>query len=399
MANTSFLGATACLLFGLAQVVASQATEVPTGGVPRAVTIVATPQQLKDAVLRGDEHIELREHLDMSLVEPVDFRILGILPDTVKSIRGNCTAPMPSAESLGLSGAPLLPAAESTCLVATDKDLLYAWHGSVWLDRLYMRLTRTERTDLPVLLHVHRSPAGALWATRCVLQGDGQGLCRALYADAAAFLADSTIADMGREEASLIVRSRDSSVSLHNCTFRAASPPPPPAPPEQHAPPIQAQVASAVRLEHVTFEGFGSIYPLLDSQGTSAFFGDVPMHVWNERQEEGRVTHSLEDHEAAGGRHFMSADDVWLRDVQSVLPTLPRRAAPAADMLSTLRSSLQSLQKTLAPAVERLLLQKLPGSELGKAVQAALYASALLLLSAAAFVCWRSVPPRKSKQS
>lgn len=104
------------------------------------------------------------------------------------NLQGNCSSALPSMDALGLSGAPLLPAAAHTCLVATDKDLLYAWHGSVWLDRLYMRLKRTARTDLPLLLHVNRGPAGALWATRSVFQGDGRGSCRALYADASALL-------------------------------------------------------------------------------------------------------------------------------------------------------------------------------------------------------------------
>lgn len=51
------------------------------------VTVVQTAQQLKDAVVRGDAHIEIQAHLDLSTIEPVDFRMLGVLPDTVKSIQ------------------------------------------------------------------------------------------------------------------------------------------------------------------------------------------------------------------------------------------------------------------------------------------------------------------------
>lgn len=61
-----------------------------------AVTVVTTAQQFKSAVVRGDEHIELQAHLDMSTVDPVDFRILGILPETVKSIRVRTRTHLPA---------------------------------------------------------------------------------------------------------------------------------------------------------------------------------------------------------------------------------------------------------------------------------------------------------------
>lgn len=62
------------------------AMQAEVGAAPAAVTVVKTAQQLKDAVVRGDAYVEIQDHLDLSTVDPVDFRILGIPPKTVKSI-------------------------------------------------------------------------------------------------------------------------------------------------------------------------------------------------------------------------------------------------------------------------------------------------------------------------
>jgi hypothetical protein len=57
------------------------------------VTAVSTPQQLLDAKIRGDAHIEIRQHLDLTTVSYLDAseigvpKLLGYLPDSVKSIR------------------------------------------------------------------------------------------------------------------------------------------------------------------------------------------------------------------------------------------------------------------------------------------------------------------------
>lgn len=110
-----------------------------------------------------------------------------VLATHTHGLQGNC-GPLPSMEAFNLTGAPLLPAAAPSCLIATDKDLLYAWEGSLWLSNLYVRLKRTPRTDLPIMLHVNRGPAGELWVTDCTFQGDGEDSCRALYSDSSAFL-------------------------------------------------------------------------------------------------------------------------------------------------------------------------------------------------------------------
>jgi hypothetical protein len=53
------------------------------------VTAVSTPQQLLDAASRGDAHIEIRQHLDLTTATPLEPvpRILGGLPSSVQSIR------------------------------------------------------------------------------------------------------------------------------------------------------------------------------------------------------------------------------------------------------------------------------------------------------------------------
>lgn len=121
---------------------------------------------------------------------------------------------------------------------------------------------------------------------------------------------------MSREEASVIVRAGRNTVSLRNCTFIAAAPPATPPPPEPHAPPVQAQVASAALLESVTFSGYGHIYLLLDTQGTSHFFSDEPRLVWDEETAQQRSAGTVE---AGAARYdFLSADDEWLLALQEV---------------------------------------------------------------------------------
>lgn len=58
-----------------------------------SVTLVHTPMQLQEAVKRGDEHIEIREHLDLSRTPPLTDFFLGPLPPSVKSIRVGCSDP------------------------------------------------------------------------------------------------------------------------------------------------------------------------------------------------------------------------------------------------------------------------------------------------------------------
>lgn len=56
------------------------------------VTAVTSPEQLLAAVKRGDEHIEIQAHLDLTSIPPLDNSgaypiILGFVEKSVKSIR------------------------------------------------------------------------------------------------------------------------------------------------------------------------------------------------------------------------------------------------------------------------------------------------------------------------
>lgn len=67
------------------------------------VTVVTTAQQLQEAIAAGKEHIEIRQHLDLTTLHIVesdgktpideDDAILGAVPPSVKSIRVSNPAP------------------------------------------------------------------------------------------------------------------------------------------------------------------------------------------------------------------------------------------------------------------------------------------------------------------
>jgi hypothetical protein len=102
-------------------------------------------------------------------------------------MQGNCTGAPPSAASLGLSGAPLLPLLPYQCLLVADAQLL-GMDSQLWLDGLYVRYRSTGR-----LMVGHRGTSGfwrtagyysfikihnlgSLWMTAVTLQGDGDGI-------------------------------------------------------------------------------------------------------------------------------------------------------------------------------------------------------------------------------
>ena len=76
--------------------------------------------------------------------------------------------------------AELAPIKPSQCLIVTDIDLLTVRHRSVWLDNLYLRLRRSERSPTPLLVTV--DPPGELYMTNVTMQGDSVGPCQALVA-------------------------------------------------------------------------------------------------------------------------------------------------------------------------------------------------------------------------
>ena len=54
------------------------------------VAVVETAEALQEAVVAGKAHIEIRAHLDLTVLDLIDGDILGDVPDTVRSIRVRC---------------------------------------------------------------------------------------------------------------------------------------------------------------------------------------------------------------------------------------------------------------------------------------------------------------------
>eukprot|EP00892_Ulva_mutabilis_P011476 jgi/Ulvmu1/8700/UM047_0040.1 len=153
---------------------------------PHAHRTVGTAEQLLTAVTAGAPHIELRQHLDLSVLPllhtyagealEASHSILGALPSTVQTIQGNCTAATPAAEALDTAGIrpPLAPLREGQCLLLADSNIFSAWHW-LWLDSVYLRHKPSARAPgAATLIGGHRSSGGgpaALYLTHSTLQG------------------------------------------------------------------------------------------------------------------------------------------------------------------------------------------------------------------------------------
>lgn len=100
------------------------------------------------------------------------------------TVQGNCADPPPSAVALQLSGDGLAPRLGSQCILTTPADTLHVSAGSVWLDRLYLRLRATGVAD-PLINLVSANKAGRLWMTNVTMQGDGDRDCQGVSCGAA----------------------------------------------------------------------------------------------------------------------------------------------------------------------------------------------------------------------
>ena len=56
----------------------------------QAVEVVETAKALQEALAAGKAHVEIRAHLDLTVLDLMDYGILGAVPETVKSIRVRC---------------------------------------------------------------------------------------------------------------------------------------------------------------------------------------------------------------------------------------------------------------------------------------------------------------------
>jgi hypothetical protein len=95
-------------------------------------------------------------------------------------MQGNCAGAPPSAASLGLSGAPLLPLLPYQCLLISDMRLLgLGFSSQLWLDGLYVRYRRMGRyppDDFGYHTEEFITIWASLWMTAVTLQGDGDGI-------------------------------------------------------------------------------------------------------------------------------------------------------------------------------------------------------------------------------
>eukprot|EP00892_Ulva_mutabilis_P006269 jgi/Ulvmu1/4013/UM188_0003.1 len=133
-----------------------QLLDVQPGG---AVVSVSTAQQLRDAIVGGAVDVEILRHLDFRGLErdpnplingadsrnnPKRFALLYNSP-SLRSLRGNCSAPDPAAalDLLPSERAGLLPLKPFQCLIIVDTMWLYVNSGKLWVDNVYLADGRT----------------------------------------------------------------------------------------------------------------------------------------------------------------------------------------------------------------------------------------------------------------
>jgi hypothetical protein len=87
----------------------------------------------------------------------------------------------PSDKALGIPAtfAPMRPRMPQQCLLLADKALLTANRGmQLWLDALYVRLTKPRGDDVFEEFVMASDPETKLFMTRVTLQGNGNGRVR-----------------------------------------------------------------------------------------------------------------------------------------------------------------------------------------------------------------------------
>ena len=87
-------------------------------------------------------------------------------------MQGNCSGIPVDTNALQLAGAPLRPLSEGQCVIVADRSVLQTEHGRLWVDNVYIRLTRSPPESVSVLVSVTED--AQLWMTRSTLQGNGR---------------------------------------------------------------------------------------------------------------------------------------------------------------------------------------------------------------------------------
>lgn len=92
-------------------------------------------------------------------------------------LQGNCTSdPTEEFYASVWGDAPVLPRRPGMCMLLTPQDVLYHRSENLWLENLYLRVSRNESTvEAPLTLLSVSDPTfqSQLWITDSMLQGDG----------------------------------------------------------------------------------------------------------------------------------------------------------------------------------------------------------------------------------
>eukprot|EP00892_Ulva_mutabilis_P002166 jgi/Ulvmu1/11950/UM082_0029.1 len=185
------------------------------------IAVVATPQQLLDAVLDDRKHILITDHLDLTILE---LRENTICPDgcssplpeirATDSIRGNCSSPPSEIQLAVLANTPtavaLLPMQPNQCLLFTHEDTFPTLTRHIWMDNLYVRMLfhnvpadssrewgYASLAAFPPLVNRPYRWHGQHYVTRCTFQGDGLGPAVGIWADENAYIENCTFANLG----------------------------------------------------------------------------------------------------------------------------------------------------------------------------------------------------------
>eukprot|EP00892_Ulva_mutabilis_P000483 jgi/Ulvmu1/10435/UM062_0032.1 len=278
------------------------------------VTVVLDAEGLRGAVEYGAKHIELRAHVDLTTLPPLlDGRgvsrdkLLGYLSEEVQSIRGRCDTPPLQSLSAPLSDvADLAPLKPAQCLIVTDIDLMTVQHRSVWLDNVYLRLRRSQRSATPLMVTV--DPPGELYMTNVTMQGDSVGPCQALVVRSPALLQDSRLLNMGGGLSVVLVEG--GTASMRNVLMSSMFVPDP-------AGLVQAELpGSAARLENTTVTAVTAAQQFRVSDG-GVIYADANASVFDDTAMADTASLPLEA--VPDERVFLATSDEWLLQLQQDL--------------------------------------------------------------------------------
>eukprot|EP00892_Ulva_mutabilis_P000987 jgi/Ulvmu1/1088/UM106_0004.1 len=225
----------------------SRTTPTDTAPPSANVTVVRTAQELQEATLSGAVDIEIAQHLNLgTLTRPPNPAMPGretfqnrkhlallYASQPLRSIRGNCGDPNPAA-ALGLSAdlaAGLLPLRPRQCLLLLPDTWLVVNSGTLWLDNIYLRASRTRANPVFTFIQFGVRDAyssqslvdrSSTYITRLTFQPDGRGTTIGITADTtnvAAIVDDCVFTDWVGFRSPFVIKYQ-SVIHIHNTVLR-----------------------------------------------------------------------------------------------------------------------------------------------------------------------------------